>query len=133
MYNSTPISIDSDYTGFVIFYKKSKDATIAEIQSALYSKLIENALKLKLQNFLFIDINEQKVRFSVLKKSTNIQKCFLCMPKTMMRRHLRIKMAENMNYLMKKRCTCWSEKVIRKELYHWHERETMKCERRIAW
>lgn len=77
LHNSTSISINSNYAGFVIFYKKSKDAAIDEMQSGLYSKLIENALKLKLENFLFIDINEQKERFSVLKKSTEIQKCFL--------------------------------------------------------
>ena len=50
---------------------------MAEVQSGLLTKLIENGLKLKSENFFFVDINEQKERFTVLKKSIEIQKCFL--------------------------------------------------------
>jgi hypothetical protein len=71
------IAVDAQYAGYVIFYRKSKDAVVAEIQTSLYTKLIENALKLKLVNFLFIDINTQKVRFSGIKKALEIRKCFL--------------------------------------------------------
>ncbi len=75
--SSGKISTAENYAGFVIFYKKSKDVEIAEIQINLYLKLIENALKLKMENFLFIDVNEHKERFSSLRKSISIQKCFL--------------------------------------------------------
>lgn len=70
-------SAEETYSGYVVFYKKSKDASVAEVQTGLLTKLIENGLKLKSENFLFIDMNEQKIRFSVLKKSFEIQKCFL--------------------------------------------------------
>jgi hypothetical protein len=74
---TTNLSAGASYSGYVIFYKKNKDASVAEVQIGLLTKLIENGLKLKSENFLLIDLNEQKERFSVLKKSIGIQKCFL--------------------------------------------------------
>ena len=74
---SQQISTTEHYAGYVIFYKKSEEESVAQIQTNLYTKLIENALKLKLDNFLFIDVSKQKERFSELKKSVAIEKCFL--------------------------------------------------------
>lgn len=71
------ISIDAQFAGYVVFYKKSKEESVATIQDTLYTKLIENALKLKLAQFLFVDISTNTVRFSALKKVLDIHKCFL--------------------------------------------------------
>lgn len=71
------IVVDAQFTGYVVFYRKSSDAAVAAIQDGLFSKLIENALKLKLQQFLFVDLNAKGQRFSVLKKAVEIRKCFL--------------------------------------------------------
>ena len=70
------VSMNTQYAVYVIFYKKSKDATTAEIQLSLLSKLIENGLKLSTENFLFIDTSSQHARISSLKKSLEIKKCF---------------------------------------------------------
>lgn len=70
------VSVNAQYAGYVIFYKKSKDAATAEIQLSLLSKLIENGLKLSTENFLFIDTSSPHARISSLKKSLEIKKCF---------------------------------------------------------
>ncbi len=69
--------VNEQFAGYVVFYKKSKEEKIAEIQSNLLNKLIQNALKLNLDNFLFIDLNTQKIRLASLRKSIKIEKCFL--------------------------------------------------------
>ena len=74
---SGKISVSEQYAGYVIFYKKSVENSIAAIQEGLFLKLIENGLKLKIEQFLFIDISTQPERISSLKKSIDIQKCFL--------------------------------------------------------
>ncbi|MBP8192914.1 MAG: hypothetical protein KAX69_04860 [Chitinophagales bacterium] len=70
------VSVIAQFAGYVIFYKKSKDAATAEIQLSLLSKLIENGLKLSTENFLFIDTSSPHARISSLKKSLEIKKCF---------------------------------------------------------
>ncbi len=75
--SSSDISSNENYAGFVVFYAKSKDESIAEIQSNLFSKLIENALKLSLDNFLFIDVTLKKERFSIISKTISIKKCLM--------------------------------------------------------
>ncbi len=70
------ITINEHFQGYVIWYKKNKDTSIAEVQASLFSKLIVNALKLREDNFLLIDIY-QPVRLSELKKSIKMTKCFL--------------------------------------------------------
>ncbi|MDB5226106.1 MAG: hypothetical protein JWN78_299 [Bacteroidota bacterium] len=75
--NSGGILVPAEFAGYVVFYKKDKDAAIAEIQRSLLEKMICNGLKLKLENFLFIDISEQPVRLSELKKTLTLKKCFL--------------------------------------------------------
>ena len=62
---------------FVIFYKKSKEEAQANIQNELFSKLIINALKLKLEDFLFVDISKPFMRFAAIHKNITIKKCFL--------------------------------------------------------
>lgn len=69
--------VDEMFSGYVVFYKKNVEASIAAIQRELFSKLIENALKLDLKQFLFIDTNFGKHRFASLVKNIEIQKCFL--------------------------------------------------------
>lgn len=75
--STTSLSVSEQYAGCVIFYKKSKEADVAAIQANLFSKLIENALKLSLDNFLFIDISDRKERFSKIRKEMDVKKCFL--------------------------------------------------------
>lgn len=76
--NSSAIpQIPDAFLGYVIFYKKCKDPAEAEIQMKLMQKLIENGLKLKMDNFLFIDILEHPARITALKKQMNLTKCFL--------------------------------------------------------
>ena len=76
--NSSAIPLIPDaFLGYVIFYKKSKDPAEAEVQMNLMQKLIENGLKLKMDNFLFIDILEHPARITALKKQMNLTKCFL--------------------------------------------------------
>jgi len=75
--NNNEISVKEDFLGYIVFFRKSKDEKINEIQLNLLHKVIQNALKLSLDNFLFIDLNEQKVRLSELKKSFKVEKCFL--------------------------------------------------------
>jgi hypothetical protein len=74
---SGQIAVSDQYAGYVIFYKKSAENSIAAIQENLFLKLIENGLKLKMEQFLFIDITNRQERISSLKKSIDIQKCFL--------------------------------------------------------
>jgi hypothetical protein len=69
--------VNPEFSGFIIFYKKSSVEKDAEIQLNLLNKLIQNALKLSLEQFLLIDLNTQKVRLSDLRKSLVIKKCFL--------------------------------------------------------
>jgi hypothetical protein len=64
---SGKITVSEQYAGYVIFYKKSVENSIAAIQEGLFSKLIENGLKLKIEQFLFIDISTQPERISSLK------------------------------------------------------------------
>ena len=71
------IDISENFAGYVIFYKKNKDENVAAIQLNLFQKLIENALKISLENFLFVDLNAQKIRFSDCRKSLQVAKCFL--------------------------------------------------------
>ncbi|MEN9448272.1 MAG: hypothetical protein RJA25_1562 [Bacteroidota bacterium] len=68
---------DPQYAGNVIFYKKSKDASIAAVQQDLFSKLISKALQLPLQQFLFIDVASTSPRFATIHKEIGIKKCFL--------------------------------------------------------
>jgi hypothetical protein len=74
---SGQIAASDQYAGYVIFYKKSVENPIAAIQESLFLKLIENGLKLKMEQFLFVDITNRQERISSLKKSIDIQKCFL--------------------------------------------------------
>ena len=75
--NNDNITVKEEFSGFLVFYKKSKDEKTAEIQHNLFAKLIQNGLKLSLDNFLFIDFNDQKVRLTTIRKSFKIEKCFL--------------------------------------------------------
>ncbi|MFN8238533.1 MAG: hypothetical protein U0T77_10220 [Chitinophagales bacterium] len=76
--NSTAIPfIPESFSGAVIFYKKSKEPAVAEAQMGLMQKLIENGLKLSMENFLFIDILEHPVRITALRKHANLTRCFL--------------------------------------------------------
>ena len=69
--NKTGIS--DGFLGNVFFYQKSKDELIATTQLSLIEKLIENGLKLELENVLIVDINEQKIRLNQLQKITKIE------------------------------------------------------------
>lgn len=71
------IAVNENFAGYIIFFKKNKDDNIASIQLNLLIKLIENALKLSLDNFLFVDLNTQKVRLSELRKLIKVNKSFL--------------------------------------------------------
>lgn len=72
------ITHDNLYDGFVFFYKKSKDAAIAEAQTMLFSGIIEKGLKYKTQQFLWVDISTNPVyRFINIKNTIGIKKCFL--------------------------------------------------------
>lgn len=76
--NSTAIPfIPESFLGYVIFYKKSNEPAVAEAQMSLMQKLIENGLKLSMDNFLVIDILEQPARITALKKQIQLSKCFL--------------------------------------------------------
>ena len=76
--NSSDIpQVPEAFSGYVIFYKKSNDPAEAEVQMNLMQKLIENGLKLKMDNFLFIDILEHPTRITALKKQMDLTKCFL--------------------------------------------------------
>lgn len=70
-------NVNEYFAGYVLFFKKSKDEKTVEIQLSLLNKLIQNALKLNVDNFLFIDLNTQNVRLATLRKSIKIEKCFL--------------------------------------------------------
>lgn len=69
------IEIKDEFLGNVFFYAKSNDVAIAQSQINLIEKLIQNGLKLQLQNVLIIDINAQKIRLNQLQKMTKIEKC----------------------------------------------------------
>ncbi len=69
------VEISDGFLGNVFFYAKSKEDLVATAQLSLIEKLIENGLKLKLENVLIIDINEQKIRLNQLQKITKIDKC----------------------------------------------------------
>ncbi|HUM51999.1 MAG TPA: hypothetical protein PK431_09295 [Chitinophagales bacterium] len=69
------VEISDGFLGNVFFYAKSKEELIATTQLSLIEKLIENGLKLKLENVLIIDVNEQKIRLNQLQKITKIDKC----------------------------------------------------------
>lgn len=75
--NNNNVTVDENFAGYVVYFKKSKDEKVAEIQLNLLNKLIQNALKLSLTQFLFIDFNTQKIRLSALRKSMEINKCFM--------------------------------------------------------
>lgn len=70
-------NVEGDFAGYVIYYRKSTDIKVAEVQLNLLNKLIQNALKLTLSHFLFIDLNTQNIRLSVLRKTLDVNKCFL--------------------------------------------------------
>ena len=72
-----PIVPDEHYSGYVLFYKKSSDAELATIQEHLFSKLIEQALKLKRNQFLWVDVAKEPTRFSSVVKNVSVQKCLL--------------------------------------------------------
>jgi len=75
--NTHNITVKHDFSGNVIFYKKSKEQSVVEIQHNLLDKLIQNALKLSLDNFIFVDLNEQKIKLHELRKMATVEKCFL--------------------------------------------------------
>ncbi len=75
--DNKPIVPDKQYSGYVLFYKKSTDAATASIQDNLFLKLIEQALKLNLNQFLWVDIAKNQTRFSTIIKNVSVQKCFL--------------------------------------------------------
>lgn len=75
--NTSDITVSPEYSGYVVFYKKDKDPVVVEVQTGLLQKLIANGLKLKLENFLLVDVSEQSVRLSQLKKTLALKKCFL--------------------------------------------------------
>lgn len=70
-------ALPEQYAGYVICYRKNEDAAKATEQAHLFQKLIRNGLKLTEANFLFIDLNEHKIRLSDLQKSVPLSKCFL--------------------------------------------------------
>ncbi len=69
--------VPDKFSGYIVFYKKSKEQHVADVQLGLFQKLIENGLKLSLSNFLLVDIFQYPVRISVLKKNLTFHKCFL--------------------------------------------------------
>jgi len=69
--------VGAQFAGYVVFYRKSNNISDMEVQNSLFSKLIENALKLKLEQFLFVDLNAKTQRFSVINKAVEVRKCFL--------------------------------------------------------
>jgi hypothetical protein len=71
------LQLPEKYEGYVIYYKKSKDEKTALIQQNLFVKLIENALKLSTQNFLFADVSSGTLRLSEIQRSAPVKKCFL--------------------------------------------------------
>lgn len=75
--NAHTITVKQDFSGNIIFYKKSKQQNVAETQHNLLDKLIQNALKLSLDNFIFIDLNEQQIKLHELRKIANVEKCFI--------------------------------------------------------
>lgn len=75
--DNKPIVPDEQYSGYVLFYKKSTDTATASIQDNLFLKLIEQALKLNLNQFLWVDITKNQTRFSTIIKNVSVQKCFL--------------------------------------------------------
>ncbi|HQG37869.1 MAG TPA: hypothetical protein PLK15_01955 [Chitinophagales bacterium] len=75
--DNKPIVPDEQYSGYVLFYKKSTNAATASIQDNLFLKLIEQALKLNLNQFLWVDITKNQTRFSTIIKNVSVQKCFL--------------------------------------------------------
>lgn len=75
--NAHTITAKQDFLGNIIFYKKSKQQNVAETQHNLLDKLIQNALKLSLDNFIFIDLNEQQIKLHELRKIAKVEKCFL--------------------------------------------------------
>jgi len=75
--DNKPIVPDEQYSGYVLFYKKSTDTATASIQDNLFLKLIEQALKLNLNQFLCVDITKNQTRFSTIIKNVSVQKCFL--------------------------------------------------------
>jgi len=75
--NAHTITAKQDFSGNIIFYKKSKQQNVAETQHNLLDKLIQNALKLSLDNFIFIDLNEQQIKLHELRKIAKVEKCFL--------------------------------------------------------
>ena len=75
--NAHTITAKQDFSGNIIFYKKSKQQNVAETQHNLLDKLIQNALKLSLDNFIFIDLNEQQIKLHELRKIAKVENCFL--------------------------------------------------------
>lgn len=71
------IKVNENFAGYIVFFKKSIDTKVADVQMNLLHKLIQNALKLELDNFLFIDLNTNKVHLTALNKLHNVNKCFL--------------------------------------------------------
>ncbi|MFN8284210.1 MAG: hypothetical protein U0U67_13405 [Chitinophagales bacterium] len=69
------VEIVNEFSGSVFFYARSKNENEAQIQRTLIEKLVQNGLKLELQNVLLIDINEQKIRLNQLQKMTKIERC----------------------------------------------------------
>ena len=51
------IQIPEHYSGYIIYYSKSKESSVAEVQLDLFKKLIENGLNLKTDNFIFRNQN----------------------------------------------------------------------------
>ena len=72
-----PTDLEISYPNYILFYKKSKEATIATIQDNLFSKLIEQALKLNKNQFLWVNVAAENTRFSTILKNNPVQKCFL--------------------------------------------------------
>lgn len=63
--------------GYILVYRKHKHPEIEHIQETLLKKLIENGLKLKLSNFLIIDMETSQMRFSSIKDDAKPQKVIL--------------------------------------------------------
>ena len=75
--NTSDFMVSDEFSGYVIFYRKSKVVDVAMIQENLFQKLIQNGLKLAMQNFLLEDVNEHKTRLSILQKKMEVTKCLL--------------------------------------------------------
>jgi hypothetical protein len=71
------LTVPQAFEGYVIFFRKSKEENVAVTQMGLMQKLIENGLKLSLDSFLFVDLNQASLRISEIQKKMTIKKCFL--------------------------------------------------------